>query len=372
MKPEDKDTSKGSSFWGIFCSIALHVVVLILVLFWGFRSTMQDSSPGPIEVSLSELGTGGGGGVRSRPAPPPPPPAPAEPEPEPEPPAPPKEEVAKVPPPEPEKKPEPKKEEPKEVAKVEPDKKVIPIEPEKKPEKTPEPKPEKKEVKKETPAPKKEPEKKPEPKKEVAKKPEPTEKPKAPEKKTTAKSEKNLESEKSKVLQDLKRQKVLDNLKREPSEEPTEMEEPMGEEQRLAMADTEGIPDKPAGEPGELSRSGSGGGGREGGGGGGGSAVNPVLLDIYKKKVHQRIRRNWRIPPGVPTDGNLATLVFFKVDGAGRVFDVRVSKSSGNSAFDQFSIDAIQKSAPLPVPPSEFAAQAEREGMEITFYNRPY
>lgn len=372
MKPEDKDTSKGSSFWGIFCSIALHVVVLILVLFWGFRSTMQDSSPGPIEVSLSELGTGGGGGVRSRPAPPPPPPAPAEPEPEPEPPAPapPKEEVAKVPPPEPEKKPEPKKEEPKEVAKVEPDKKVIPIEPEKKPEKTPEPKPEKKEVKKETPAPKKEPEKK-EVKKEVAKKPEPTEKPKAPQKKTTAKSEKNLESEKSKVLQDLKRQKVLDNLKREPSEEPTEMEEPMGEEQRLAMADTEGIPDKPAGEPGELSRSGSGGGGREGGGGGG-SAVNPVLLDIYKKKVHQRIRRNWRIPPGVPTDGNLATLVFFKVDGAGRVFDVRVSKSSGNSAFDQFSLDAIQKSAPLPVPPSEFAAQAESEGMEITFYNRPY
>ncbi len=97
-----------------------------------------------------------------------------------------------------------------------------------------------------------------------------------------------------------------------------------------------------------------------------------MLLDIYKNKVHQRIKRNWRIPPGVPTDGNLATGVFFKVDGTGRVFDVRVSKSSGNSAFDQYSVEAIRKSAPLPVPPSEFAEEAEKEGMDITFYNRPY
>src|SRR5690606_15493251 len=178
---------------------------------------------------------------------------------------------------------------------------------------------------------------------------------------------KNLESEKSKVLQDLKRQKVLDNLKK--GEPPSEIEEPMGEEQRLAMADSSDISDNPGpgSGRGETSTSpGSGSGGGRVGGGGGGSGVNPVLLSLYTDKVHQRIKRNWRIPPGVPTDGNLATGVFFKVDGTGRVFDVRINKSSGNAAFDQYCVDAIRKSAPLPVPPSEFAAQAEKEGMDIT------
>ncbi|MEZ4547232.1 MAG: energy transducer TonB [Thermodesulfobacteriota bacterium] len=71
-----------------------------------------------------------------------------------------------------------------------------------------------------------------------------------------------------------------------------------------------------------------------------------MLLSLYTDKVHQRIKRNWRIPPGVPTDGNLATGVFFKVDGTGRVFDVRINKSSGNAAFDQYCLDAIRKSVP--------------------------
>lgn len=359
MKPADKDTSGGTSFWGMFFSIALHAAILILVLFWGFSGTSRNSgSSGPIEVSLSGIGPGGGqsSSPASRPNEPPREPKKAEP-PKEEPPKVEKEEV-KAPPPEPEKeevkKEEPKKEpkveeKPKEVVKEEPEKKeVIPLETEKK-EKVKKEEPKKTEPPRET-------------KKEVAEKPKPTEKPKTETKKTTASNKKDLESEKSKVLQDIKRQRVLEDLK-SGSVESTAPREEMGEEQRLAMADSGDMP--------EGSESGPGNSSGSGGSSGSGSSINPVLLKLYTDKVHQRISHNWRIPPGVPTDGSLAAGLSFRVDQSGSVFDVRVNRSSGNAAFDEYCVKAIRKSAPLPPPPSEFAKEAESEGVDVSFKNTP-
>lgn len=365
MKPEDKDTSKGTSFWGMFFSVALHAAVLMLVLFWGFSGTSNHSSSGgPIQVSLSGPGPGGGQDS-SRPSRPKAPKK-AEPVKE-EPPKVEEKEEVKAPPPEPEKKEPPKEpekeevkkeepkeepvkeEKPKEVVKEEPEKKeVIPLETEKK-----------KEVKKEEP--------KKEEKKEVAEKPKPTEKPKTESKKTTASSKKNLESEKNKVLQDIKRQRVLEELKGG-SEESGEPEEEMGEEQKLAMADSGETPGESESGPGDSSEGSS----ESMEGSGSGSSVNPVLLQLYTDKVHQRISRNWRIPPGVPTDGNMQAMIFFKVDQSGRVFDVRVSQSSGNAAFDEYCVSAVRKSAPLPPPPSEFAKEAETSGVLVPFKNKTY
>jgi TolA protein len=349
----------------MFFSVALHAAVLILVLFWGFSGTSNHSSSGgPIQVSLSGIGPGGGqdSSRPSRPKAEPEGPKKAEPVKE-EPPKVEEKEEVKAPPPEPEKKEPPKEpekeevkkeepkeepvkeEKPKEVVKEEPEKKeVIPLETEKK-----------KEVKKE------------EPKKEVAEKPKPTEKPKTESKKTTASSKKNLESEKNKVLQDIKRQRVLEELK-SGSEESGEPEEEMGEEQKLAMADSGETPGESESGPGEPSEGSS----ESMEGSGSGSSVNPVLLQLYTDKVHQRISRNWRIPPGVPTDGNLVTMILFKVDQSGRVFDVRVNQSSGNPAFDEYSVSAVYKSAPLPPPPSEFAKEAETSGVLVPFKNKTY
>ncbi len=371
MKEKGNDPSKGTSFWGGVFSIALHATIIALILFWGFRGASQFSGPsGPIQVSISSLDTGGGGDgrppvkktqpkkVEKKPAPPKPPEkevkAPPEPpkkeEPKKEPEIkevkkeepkkeePKKQEVKK----EPEKpKEEPKKEEkPKEVVKKEPEKKeVIPLEPEKKEEK-----------KKEEP---KKVEKKEE--KKVAEKPKPTEKPK-PKKEEKKKTEKKtLDKKRSQVLKDIQRQKVLDQLGS--SEEPQEPEEPMGEEQKLAMADAED-----AGLEASTEKSSTGGGG-------GGSSVSPVIINLYSQQVHRKISRNWRIPPSVPTDGGLETDVLFKVGKDGKIYDVRVSNSSGNPVFDEYCVTAVYKSAPLPPPPSELAKEAKDKGVILTFRN---
>jgi TonB family protein len=73
----------------------------------------------------------------------------------------------------------------------------------------------------------------------------------------------------------------------------------------------------------------------------------------------------------VPTDGGLAALISFKVDGSGRVNNVRVKESSGNSAFDEYCVKAINRSAPLPPPPPELAEEAKNSGVELTFRNDP-
>jgi protein TonB len=345
MKKSDKESSKNTSYLGWFFSIALHASVLVLILFWGFSGTSEyKGSPGPIQVSLSSLGTGGDAGkTQKRPqriAPKKPAPQKVEKKEEPvqkEEPV--KKEEVKAPP-EPPKKEEPPKEPEKEevkkeeVVKKEPEKKeVIPLEEEKKEEEKP-----KKEEKK------------------VAEKPKPTEKPKPkpkPEKKT-AKKKKSLDKERNQILKDIQRKQVLDQI----GGKEAEPEEPMGQEQRLAMAD-----DESKGLESATGASGSAGSSE------GGSSASPVIINLYSQQVHRKISRNWRIPPSVPTDGGLETLVLFKVGPDGKIYDVRVSESSGNPVFDEYCVKAVYNSAPLPPPPSELAKEAKNDGVILTFRN---
>ncbi len=329
-------------------SIALHAGLIFLILYWGFSgSHFSDNNPGPIQVSISNLDTGSASSQKrtspkkqqqSRPT--------VEPE---------KEEVAE-PEPTPPPTPEPKKEE---IVKKEPEKEAIPLETEKeiaKAEPTPKPTP------KATP--------KPTPKPTPKATPKPTEKPKATPKPTPKPTKKpDFDKEKERVLKDIQRQKVLDELKKtqpeteDPADElEKQLEEEIGQEQRLAMAD-----DEKYGE--ESEEEGPSGGSPSAGGGG--SSISPLIIQTYSNQVHRKISRNWTIPPGVPTDGGLSTSIVFKVDGAGNVNDVRVTRSSGNSVFDNYCKQAIIRSAPLPAPPSELAKEAKNSGVELTFRNDP-
>jgi hypothetical protein len=140
----------------------------------------------------------------------------------------------------------------------------------------------------------------------------------------------------------------------------------MGEEQKLAMADSGEMPGESESGPGDSSEGSS----ESMEGSGNGSSVNPVLLQLYTDKVHQRISRNWRIPPGVPTDGNMQAMIFFKVDQSGRVFDV------GEPVFRKRRVRRVlcQRCMirPLPPPPSEFAKEAETSGVLVPFKNKTY
>jgi colicin import membrane protein len=86
------------------------------------------------------------------------------------------------------------------------------------------------------------------------------------------------------------------------------------------------------------------------------------LRAAYSAAISQQIARNWLKPPGISDDLKCEALVVQLPDGS--VASARISKSSGNAAFDESVIKAIYKAAPLPQPPSPEVFERE---LEIAF-----
>jgi len=101
------------------------------------------------------------------------------------------------------------------------------------------------------------------------------------------------------------------------------------------------------------------------------TGTNSVIASIFVEQVRSEIAANWIIPPNIPTDGSLESKVSFKIDEYGKVFDIRIEKSSGHSAFDEFCKRALRKASPLNAPPPEILHEAKTEGVEVSFSNNP-
>lgn len=333
MRSSNSEPSgKSSSFWGIALSLCLHGIVLILALFWGFGTPKQLGEPQSIEgrlVSLSELESQDGGKL----------------------------EPAQEP-----KEDEVKKEESPKVEEEKPEEKKVEIpQPEKKepPKETKKEEPKKVEVKKEEPKKKdavvldsKEKEKerpkekeKNEEKKRVAKKQEPSEpakptQPKEPEKK----KESSFEDIRRGVLEDMEKT-VTDKRRRNVIED---IEKNVGDEKQAAEANSSGNkdanPNYRSGEPG-----------------------SGAVIGLFIQRIREEIKSNWKIPQTIPTDDSLRTVVVFRMDESGKVYDVIVENPSGNPAFDDFCVKAIYKAAPLTPPPPELLQVAKTEGVKVSF-----
>jgi TonB family C-terminal domain len=101
----------------------------------------------------------------------------------------------------------------------------------------------------------------------------------------------------------------------------------------------------------------------------GSGAASGVVARLFINRVSEEIRSNWGIPPNIPMDGTLKAVVVFRIDEAGKVSNVQVEDTSGNSAFDEFCVQAIYKAAPLTPPPPELLEEAKTEGIEVSFTN---
>lgn len=309
---------------------------MILALFWGLGTPKYSGEPQSIEgrlVSISELEGSGGSEVRPS-------------------------QMEKKEPPSGSKREEPQKTE---VKKEEPPKVVKEEKP--KEEKTEVSKPERKEppkeIKKEEP-----PKIKEEPKKNVVvldskekqkekrvfEKPKPTESPKtASQKETQKKKEASFEDIRRSVLEDMEKS-VADKRRRSVIED---IEKSVEEEKRVAESDSYGEAGTQQNR-GQIGRSGSG-------------ASSGMVTSLFIQRIREEIKSKWKIPQTINTDADLKTVVVFRIDESGKVYDVRVEEPSGNPAFDDFCVKAIYKAAPLTPPPPELLEMAKTEGVEVTF-----
>jgi protein TonB len=69
----------------------------------------------------------------------------------------------------------------------------------------------------------------------------------------------------------------------------------------------------------------------------------------WKSRVQAKIARNARRCPG--NDTGLAA-VRFSFDGNGNITNVSLSRSSGNSAIDNYIVSAVKRASPIPAPPA--------------------
>jgi colicin import membrane protein len=331
MSSSNGGISGFSWFWGIVLSLSLHAAIFLLVIFWGFGTPKYSGEVESIEgrlVSPSELEKSLKGDTGPR-----------------------KEEKIKAP--------EPQKKETKEAPQV------VKTEP---PKETRKEEPKKVELKKEEPLPKVKEEKpkekdtvaletKKEKKKQVAEIPKPTEPPRVPQKKVENQKE-TFEDKKNKIIEEMKREevknKVLEDIQKEKERENVINEL---EQKRIAKAGPS--------EEGRGTR-GSGNLARQSPG------SRAVLASLFVNRVREEIRSNWGIPENIPMDGSLVTNISFRINEKGKISDVKVEKSSGNSAFDDFCVKAIYRTSPLRTPPpAELLEEAKTEGFEITFTNSP-
>jgi len=92
---------------------------------------------------------------------------------------------------------------------------------------------------------------------------------------------------------------------------------------------------------------------------GGAVAVGAIRAKNYADLLRAAVKRNLYLPKTFEYDrAQLVTQLSVVLNARGELVDVRLAKSSGNVAYDQAAIAALQNSVPLPQPPSEFVGQA--------------
>ncbi len=96
------------------------------------------------------------------------------------------------------------------------------------------------------------------------------------------------------------------------------------------------------------------------------TGINKLQADNYTNDVYKHMKNYWEIPQYIKNNG-LSTLVLVRFDEAGNILSKSIVKSSGNQAFDEIVLTAIQNSSPVPPPPGKFAKIASVEGFLFRF-----
>lgn len=91
---------------------------------------------------------------------------------------------------------------------------------------------------------------------------------------------------------------------------------------------------------------------------GGVSGVASLRAKNYADLLRAAVKRNLYLPKTFEYDrAQLVTQLSVVLNSRGELMDVKLAKSSGNMAYDQAAISALQNSVPLPQPPTEFVGQ---------------
>lgn len=94
--------------------------------------------------------------------------------------------------------------------------------------------------------------------------------------------------------------------------------------------------------------------------------VNKLQHESYRGEVYRKAKESWLLPEWLART-QLQALVLVKIDERGFVVYKRITKSSGNPAYDEAVLEAINRASPFPAPPSKFKDMLAIDGVTIEF-----
>ncbi len=102
-------------------------------------------------------------------------------------------------------------------------------------------------------------------------------------------------------------------------------------------------------------------------GGQGNKTVQSAFERQYYMDLAGRVQRLWILPELKKWSPSLETIVEFTVLRDGRLVNVKVAKSSGDSFFDRFARETVKKAAPMP----PFPPGLKKKRIDLGFRLRP-
>src|SRR5215813_3958003 len=97
---------------------------------------------------------------------------------------------------------------------------------------------------------------------------------------------------------------------------------------------------------------------------GGGGTVRGLEFIMYTEQVKRRVKESWIVAEKKP---GLTATVRFGVQPDGEVFAIELVKRSGDRAFDESAVRAVNKANPLPPPPQTYQQEFATQKVEVTF-----
>ncbi|HEV8716560.1 MAG TPA: cell envelope integrity protein TolA [Candidatus Binatia bacterium] len=97
---------------------------------------------------------------------------------------------------------------------------------------------------------------------------------------------------------------------------------------------------------------------------GGDGIVRGLEFIMYTEQVKRRVKESWIVTEKKP---GLTATVRFGVQPDGEVFAIELVKRSGDRAFDESVVRAVNKANPLPPPPQTYQQEFATQKVEVIF-----
>jgi TonB family protein len=96
------------------------------------------------------------------------------------------------------------------------------------------------------------------------------------------------------------------------------------------------------------------------------AGLDKIQSDDYLSQLDAQIKANWSMPQwmiGKPFKAS----VWVKINPDGSVASKKISKSSGNSTYDEYCLAAVDKASPFPTVPDKFSEVFKMDGVSFAF-----